>query len=136
MFRLFTLALAALFATTALADDKKPGEPITAIAVEKDDKIEIKAKPTQPTKVTSSEELEKLIPDEATRKRIAKLIDFKTHTLLVFGWQGSGQDKIDYVIQESFPEQIGFSYKPGRTKDLRSHVRIYSVRNNVKWSVK
>lgn len=137
MTRLLVIPLAALFATAVVADDKKPGEPITAIAVEKNDKIETKGgKATEPVKVTSAAELEKAVPDEATRKRLAKLVDFKTHTLLIFAWQGSGQDKLDFVVMESQPEQIAFTYTPGRTKDLRTHVHLYAVRSDLKWSVK
>lgn len=137
MTRLLVIPLVALFATAALAEDKKPGEPITAIAVEKDDKIEAKGgKATEPVKVTSAAELEKAVPDETTRKRLAKLVDFKTHALLVFAWQGSGQDKLDFAVLESYPEQVAFSYTPGRTKDLRTHVHLYAVRSDVKWAVK
>ncbi len=137
MTRLVVIPLVALFATAAVAEDKKPTNPITSIAVEKDDKIESKGgKATEPVKVTSAAELEKAVPDEATRTRLAKLVDFKTHALLIFAWQGSGQDKIEYTVLESYPEQIAFTYTPGRTKDLRSHVHLYAVRNDVKWSVK
>lgn len=137
MTRLLALPLAALFATVALAEDKKPVQPITAIATEKDDKIETKGgKATEPVKVTSAAELEKAVPDEATRTRLAKLVDFKSQVLLIFAWQGSGQDKLDFVVLESYPEQVPFTYTPGKTKDLRTHVHLYAVRSNVKWSVK
>jgi hypothetical protein len=38
-------------------------------------------------------------------------------------------------VKESFPEQIVFSYKRGRTKDLRSHLKVYVLRSDVKWAV-
>jgi hypothetical protein len=50
----------------------------------------------------------------------------------VFAWRGSGQDKMTYTIAESFPEQITFKILPGRTRDLRSHLKIYASRKNVK----
>ena len=137
------LAAAALLALVAPApaddkkEEKKVKEAIVEIAVDKADKIETKGgKATAPTAVTSDKELEKAIPDEDTRKRIAKLVDFKEQVLLVFAWEGSGQDKIEYVVLESFPEQIRFSYKPGATDDLRRHVKLFALRNNVKWSAK
>jgi hypothetical protein len=37
---------------------------------------------------------------------------------------------------ESFPEQIVFGYKPGKTDDLHRHVKLFALRNGVKWSVK
>jgi hypothetical protein len=56
--------------------------------------------------------------------------------VLVFAWQGSGGDKLEYAILESFPEQIPFSLRPGLTDDIRSHTRVFALRSNVKWSVK
>ena len=50
---------------------------------------------------------------------IAKEVDFKKQIVLVFAWQGSGGDKLDYAILESFPEQIPFSLKPGRSAICR-----------------
>lgn len=60
-------------------------------------------------------------------------VDFENQYVLVFAWRGSGQDRLEYAVQESFPEQVVFSYKPGRTRDLRPHVYIFALRSNVKW---
>jgi hypothetical protein len=80
---------------------------------------------------------EKEAGDYFTAEELAKLtkqVDFKTQIVLLFAWQGSGQDKLDYTIAESFPEQIRFTYTPGRTKDLRPHIHVYALRSNVTWS--
>ena len=69
---------------------------------------------------------------EPQLKRLLEKIDFQKQTLLVFAWRGSGQDKMTYTIAESFPEQITFKILPGRTRDLRSHLKIYAIRKNVK----
>jgi hypothetical protein len=82
---------------------------------------------------------EKDATDYFTKEELAKLtqqVDFKSQIVLLFAWQGSGQDKLDYTIAESYPEQIRFSFTPGRTKDLRPHFYIYTLRSNVVWSVK
>ena len=63
-------------------------------------------------------------------------VDFSQQCLLVFAWRGSGQDKLDYSVAESFPEQVAFAYQPGRTRDLRPHVKVFAVRANVNWSVR
>jgi hypothetical protein len=63
---------------------------------------------------------------------LLKKVNFQKQTLLVFAWRGSGQDKMTYTIAESFPEQITFKILPGRTRDLRSHLKIYALRKNVK----
>jgi hypothetical protein len=65
--------------------------------------------------------------------RLKKQVDFDKQIVLVFAWRGSGQDKLQYRVLESFPEQIVFKIKPGRTRDLRPHVRIFVLRSNVKW---
>jgi len=65
---------------------------------------------------------------------LKKQVDFKQQIVLVFAWRGSGQDRLTYTVAESYPEQIFFTFKPGRTRDLRPHVRVYALRSNVKWS--
>ncbi len=134
MLRLLSLLVASFtIATVALAAD----EPITAIERDAADKFDFKGgSATKPKLISDEKELAKAITDEDTAKRLGKLVDFKKQMLLVFIWQGSGQDKLDYTVAESFPEQIQFAYKRGFTKDLREHVHIYVLRNNVKWSVK
>ena len=67
--------------------------------------------------------------------KISKAVDFEKQSVLLFAWKGSGQDRLQYVVKESFPEQIVFSHKLGRTRDLRSHVKVYVLRSDVKWAV-
>lgn len=68
--------------------------------------------------------------------KLVKQVDIAQQFVLVFAWRGSGQDWLEHAVAESFPEQIFFTYKPGRTRDPRPHVRVYVLRSNVKWSVK
>ena len=68
--------------------------------------------------------------------RLNKQVDFDKQFVLVFAWKGSGQDRLDVAVAESYPEQIMFSYTPGRTRDLRPHIYVYALRSNVKWSVR
>jgi hypothetical protein len=89
----------------------------------------------QPTAVKTLDEAEKLFDKEGL-ELVKKSVDFDKQIVLVFAWRGSGQDKLTYVIQESFPEQIPFSLKRGLTRDLKSHVMVYVLRQNVKWSTK
>ncbi len=62
-------------------------------------------------------------------------VDFSKQEVLLFAWRGSGQDRIKFVVLESFPEQIHFSSQRGRTKDLRQHLKVFIVRSNVKCSI-
>lgn len=73
--------------------------------------------------------------DKEELAAISKTVDFEKQIVLLFAWKGSGQDCPQFVVKESFPEQIMFSYKPGRTRDLRPHVKVYVLRSNVKWAV-
>jgi len=82
---------------------------------------------------------EKEAAEQFGEKELAKLVkqvDFSQQFILVFAWRGSGQDRLEHAVAESFPEQVFFTYKPGRTRDLRPHVHVYVLRSNVKWSVK
>lgn len=115
-------------------EDKPLGSAITEVKIEK---LDVKpGKWNEPVKVSSDDELKKLVSDEKTREAIAKQVDLKTHDLLVFAWQGSGGDKLSYTILESFPEQVPFKLMPGVTDDLRTHTKLFAVRKNVRWSVK
>lgn len=73
---------------------------------------------------------------EKALEKLTGAVDFDKQVVLVFAWRGSGQDRLEYDVAESFPEQVMFSFTPGRTKDLRPHVRIYALRANVKWRFK
>ena len=73
--------------------------------------------------------------DKEALAAISKAVDFEKQIVLLFAWKGSGQDRLQYGVKESFPEQIMFSYKPGMTRDLRPHVKVYVLRSNVKWAV-
>ena len=96
----------------------------------------------------SNANLDAMIPTVASRfaletrivcpcdSKLRKQVDFAKQFVLLFAWRGSGQDRLDAAVAESYPEQIFFSYAPGRTRDLQEHVRVFALRSNVKWSVK
>jgi hypothetical protein len=89
----------------------------------------------QPLVIKSQKEAaEHFDADELTK--LTKQVDFAKQVVLLFAWRGSGQDRLDAAVAESYPEQIFFRHTPGRTRDLREHVRIFALRSNVKWSVK
>ncbi len=73
---------------------------------------------------------------KAEAAKLAKRVDFKQQVVLVFAWRGSGQDKLTTAVLESYPEQVIFGYKPGRTRDLRPHIAIFALRSNVRWKVR
>src|SRR5436190_23873111 len=106
--------------------------------------IELKVKPEEsafkesawnkPIVIRSQDEAAKHFGKDAL-EAIARAVDFKKQVVLVFAWKGSGGDKLEYKILESFPEQVPFSLRPGVTDDLRPHGRVFALRSNVRWSV-
>jgi len=70
---------------------------------------------------------------DAAVAALTKQVDFKQQIVLVFAWRGSGRDLLAYTVAESYPEQVFFTFRPGRTRDLRPHVRVYALRSNVTW---
>ena len=89
----------------------------------------------KPLEIRSAKEAAKHF-DEDNLAKLKKKVDFAKQFVLVFTWRGSGQDRLKYAVAESYPEQIFFTYKRGRTRDLRQHIYVFALRSNVKWSVK
>ena len=86
---------------------------------------------SKPVVIYSVDEITKYF-DAKNSANLKSRVDFGKQEVLVFAWRGSGQDRIEYEVLESFPEQIRFSYHPGRTRDLRQHVKIFVVRSDVR----
>ena len=86
----------------------------------------------KPIVIKSAEEAAKHF-DAKGLAAIRKQVDFAQQTVLIFAWRGSGGDRLNYAVMESYPEQIVFKLKRGRTRDLRPHVYIYALRKNVTW---
>ena len=91
--------------------------------------------PRKPSVLKNAKEAAEQLAKEDAEK-LAREVDFNRQIVLVFAWRGSGQDKLDPAVAESYPEQIFFTYRPGRTRDLRPHARVFALRANVNWSVK
>ena len=116
-------------------DNRRDGDKINEM---KDLRVEksvfVDATREKPIVLKFSEDGMKYFGKEALAK-ISKAVDFEKQIVLVFAWKGSGQDRLTFASPEVHPEQINFSYKPGRTKDLRPHVKIFVLRSDVKWTV-
>jgi hypothetical protein len=122
------------FATAAANEDKMLG-PIKQLTGLKPAKSVFGATTRgKPLVIKSDEDAAKHFTGDDLAK-LKKQVDFKKQVVLVFAWRGSGGDRLTFDVAESFPEQIFFSLKPGRTRDLRSHVKVYVLRSNVKWKV-
>ena len=126
-----------LVAAAALAGEPDPKlPPIQQLKEPKPTRAVFKASSaTQPLVVESLEAAAPYLTDKALAVLTAK-VDFAQQKLLIFAWRGSGQDRLTYSVAESYPEQIHFRYRRGRTRDLRTHIHLYALRSNVRWRVK
>ena len=134
--RAMSLVLPFLFALIAFGQPDSKLPPIKALN-------DVKPKPSvfdaagrgKPVTLRSAEDAAKHFSEDELAK-LVKRVDFEQQIVLVFAWRGSGQDRLEHAVAESYPEQIFFTLKPGRTRDLRRHVKVFALRANVKWSVK
>lgn len=90
---------------------------------------------SEPIVIKTEQEAAKYFSKDALKK-LTREVDFKKQVVLIFAWRGSGCDKMSCSVAESAPEQVFFSMKRGRTRDLRAHTNVYALRSNVKWHVK
>jgi hypothetical protein len=114
-----------LIAPVLVADDTEPKDR-KVVARE----IKVKGLPSargalgDPTRITSKEELEKVVADKAARAEILKQVDLRKEFLVLFGWSGSGQDKLELKMDK---DKAMFTYTRGRTRDLRMHAKLFAL---------
>ena len=138
--RIFVLSLALIFgaflsnSAFALHAGSDPIKEIKKLNVTKDAYDSKRA--ADKAILIKDEKTAKKYFDEDNLKKLMENVDFENQHVLVFAWQGSGQDKLTFEVAESYPEQISFTLTRGRTRDLRQHKRIFVIRSNVKWGTK
>lgn len=108
--------------------------PIVAVKVTPEESVYRDSAWNKPIVIESQEDAAKHFGKNALAT-LAKEVDFKKQIVLVFAWQGSGGDQMNYTVAKSLPEQIFFSLAPGRTRDLHAHATVYALRLDVKWRV-
>jgi hypothetical protein len=118
-------------------DEKKDEKPTVKEIPTKDLKIMFsvreKGKATEPTTITSAEDLAKNAILKDAADDIAKQIDFAKQKLVVFAWPGSGGDKLTASIGAEGGKSIVYvEYIRGRTRDLRPHVHLFVVPKDLK----
>lgn len=109
-------------------------EPIVPIKVVPEGSVFKSSAWDKPIVIESNTDAVKHFSKDAL-KTLETAVDFKKQFVLVFAWRGSGGDELSYNVAESSPEQISFSLKRGRTRDLRPHTKVYALRSNVRWHV-
>ncbi len=130
-----SLVIIGVAAIAMLARPASALEPLVALTVTPNHDLTTTASWEKPIIIKSDEDAAKHFDAEAL-KTLKGTVDWKNQFVLTFVWMGSGQDVLEHIILESFPEQVVFTMKPGMTKDLRGRAAVYALRSNVKWSVK
>ena len=126
-------SILAVLSVGIVAFAQPAGPPITAIKVVPEPGVFKGAKWNKPIEIKSADDAAKYFGKDAL-ETVKKQVDFTKQIVLVFAWSGSGGDKLDFAVAESFPEQIFFRLKQGLTRDLRQHSHVYVLRSNVRWS--
>lgn len=131
------LALSALLLLVplALADKTEPDDPKAPKARELTlDKAPFGRGPatSAPAKATSPKELETAVADKDARDAIAKQIDFRKEYVVIFHWSGSGGDRVTMTADT---KEAVFTRTLGRTRDLRSHFKVFALPKKMTYRV-
>lgn len=63
-----------------------------------------------------------------TRASMEKIdVDFEKQQIVIFAWQGSGQDRLEGYLSPSKGAAANFQYNLGQTKDLKTHSAVYAM---------
>ncbi len=128
-------AVAALLVPLAVVADevKKDKEPVVREIDLKGVKLEaVRGRLDKPTVIANAEELGKTFADEELRTRLKKEVDFAKQQMLYFAWSGSGGDKLEPKVEEG---KVLFQYKPGLTRDLRPHFKLFVLPKDATWKI-
>jgi hypothetical protein len=129
------LAAAALALSAASAEEtnKKGKDDVVRDITLKSLKGEYKGA-TKPTKITSIDELTKVLPGED--QIVKQLVDFTKEQCLFFAWQGSQGDKLSFKVEQGKEGPVVvFSYSVGLPDDLQPHYHLYAIPKNATWRV-
>lgn len=89
----------------------------------------------KPTLIENRATLTKVFGD-AEAEKIRKRVDLAEQVLMFFQWAGSGQDKLAHAVQKQDDKtKVVFTFRPGRTRDLRPHAHLFSIRKSVAWEI-
>ena len=135
-----TMLTAALFlAAPVLADDKPTKEAVRTLELKGVRVVTPDFAEPKASEVTTDEELAKspLFPDADSRDAIKKQLNFAKEKLVVFGWSGSGGDKLTPELTTADKKTVAvFTYKAGVSDDVRRHTLVFAVPKDAMVDVK
>lgn len=111
---------------------QKEGDVVKVLTIKDVPKDFYKGKASNPIVIESEDELVKAFPAEETVAAIKKQVDLKKEKILLFGWSGSGQDKLTHSLAK---EKVTFQYTRGLTRDLRQHFHAFVLPREFKYEV-
>ena len=141
MYKLIAISLSVLFLNAVHGQDAAPDTKIKELKKIKPKEVVFRdATRVKPVVIANKKAASKYFEKEDVAKRL-KGIDFKKQVLFVFAWRGSGQDEMSYNLKkdtsdESNAGEVEFTYRPGRTRDLRPHTKVYAIEDDVLWNSK
>ena len=130
----FTLCFAAALCLLSTGAAK---EGSTKAVSKIDDTVSVRlswrGKRTEPTVVSSQEQLLRVMPNRQDAHRIGKAVDFKTHRLLIFAWEGDAQDRLAVKGEGEAVRFVHWGNDGG--KDPHLHYRLFAIQKATKYSV-
>jgi hypothetical protein len=126
---------AVVLVVPAFAGDNPPGVRSLAAKCVHFDPEKAGGRP-RPVEIRTAEELLKsaLFVDDDARDEVKKQVSFQKEKLVVFVWGGSGQDGLAGELLKR-GGTAGFTFKAGRTDDLRHHGLVFAVPRDAKVEV-
>ncbi len=120
---LASLTAVVILSSSVRADDEKIVSPVEL------PQLELKSPGRgKPILIGTADELAKLVQDKEARETIEKAVDLKQFNLVIFSWAGSGQDRLTSEVEKGKNGPIvKFTLIPGRTRDLRQHLKGFAV---------
>jgi hypothetical protein len=141
MYKLIAISLSVLFLNAVHGQDPAPDTQIKELKKIKPKEVVFRdATRVKPVVIANKKAASKYFEKEDVAKRL-KFIDFDKQVLFVFAWRGSGQDEMSYHLKkdasdESNAAEVEFTFRPGRTRDLRPHTKVYAIEDDVLWNGK
>lgn len=129
----FTVCFAALCILSTGAAKEESAKAVTKIDEAVSVRLSWRGKRTEPTIVSSQEQLQRVMPNRQDAHRIGKAVNFKTHRLLIFAWEGDAQDRLAAKGEGASIRFVHWGNDGG--KDPHLHCQLFAVQKSTKYSV-
>ena len=71
----------------------------------------------------------------ASMEKIADMVNFEKQQVVIFAWQGSGQDRLTGYFNAGKIALAHVIYNPGYTKDVKTHIFIQALPKGIEMKV-